>query len=184
MVSRAQGAGTALVCPGLLRSHSDPFAPPKTNIKQGEVAEWTGQSRCMWTLYASCLPCCAVTHLRGIVRERQNISGDCFGDCMLACYCFPCATTQLYSECAASKVEERKKQKRMEDMLEQGRLGSPMPGGTTVVYAPSPPPHPMYSPQQVYPAQPHPVPMVAAAPYPPPPSPGKNGAYPAGHAAY
>lgn len=174
-----------LACPYHLGVHSpkQTLINPRHQTKQGEVAEWTGQSRCMWTLYTSCLPCCAVTHLRGIMRERQNISGDCFGDCMLACYCFPCATTQLYSECVASKVEERKKQKRMEDMLEQGRLGSPIPGGTTVVYAPSPPPHPMYS-QQVCPTQLHLVPMAAAAPYPPPPSPGKNGAYPAGHAAY
>jgi len=41
----------------------------------GEVAQWTGRSWCIWTGYNCFLPCCAATHLRGIVRERQDISG-------------------------------------------------------------------------------------------------------------
>lgn len=38
---------------------------------------------------------------------------------MAATCCFPCVTLQLYIECEGSKYTDRRRQKRMEEILEQ-----------------------------------------------------------------
>lgn len=114
------------------------------------------------------------------MRERQQIRGGCCGDCTTSLCCYPCTTAQLYTECRSGAHEEHKKQKRMEDMLEeqaQHRISSPAPAPattTTIVYAGAPSPPMSY--QQVYPVH-QPVAVPAGGPYPQPSPSGKDAGY-------
>lgn len=57
---------------------------------------------------------------------------------MAASCCFPCVTQQLYTECEGGKYTDRRRQKRMEEILEQQvARTSPMPNMAPALASPA-----------------------------------------------
>jgi len=64
----------------------------------GELGKNIGQGYCGYCFCAFCCPHCTYWVVRRDVRERFNIEGDCFEDCMCCLCCGCCSLIQQYRE--------------------------------------------------------------------------------------
>ena len=79
-----------------------PFAAPYISNK---VAETVGEGFCCHGFCACfCDPLSARVRIRGMLRAKYNIKGDCFSDTMAHMFCGPCAIVQEVAELAERGV--------------------------------------------------------------------------------
>merc|ERR1712168_567542 len=74
------------------------FVPFASCYVSNKVAETVGETFCCHGCCACCDPIHSRVRIRGMLRAKHGIQGDCFGDSVVHMFCGPCAIVQEVNE--------------------------------------------------------------------------------------
>merc|ERR1712167_95077 len=91
-------------------------------IPVGQAAEAAGFGNCaVCGVLSAFLFCPIACCVRGAVRRKRNIVGDCCGDCCAVFCCHVCAVTQMARESGAYQMGEQMKRVEVVEAAEEAK---------------------------------------------------------------